>query len=59
MYGVICVGLAFSAEHFGSIFQAAITVVGAAIGVLGAVFLMGVFMPFVNKRVLKEISNFI
>lgn len=35
MYGIICVLLAFSAEHFGSIFQAAITVVGAAIGVLG------------------------
>ncbi|XP_021956390.1 sodium-coupled monocarboxylate transporter 2 [Folsomia candida] len=50
MYGVICVALAFSAEHFGSIFQAAITVVGAAIGVLGSVFLTGVFMPFVNKR---------
>jgi len=51
MYGVICVCLAFVAQNFGGIFQAAITVVGTVSGVMGAVFLMGVLFPFTNKYV--------
>lgn len=51
MYAVIIVVLAFYAEHLGSIFQAAITVVTTAVSIQGSVFLMGVFMAFVNKIV--------
>ncbi|CAL8112613.1 unnamed protein product [Orchesella dallaii] len=49
MYAIIIVVLAFYAEHLGSIFQAAITVVTTAVSIQGSVFLMGVFMAFVNK----------
>ncbi len=51
MYAVIIVSLAFYVEHLGSILQACATVVTIAVSVQGSVFLMGVFMPCVNKIV--------
>jgi Na+/proline symporter len=49
LYGLSFVGLAFVAQSAGSIFQATLTVVGATSGVLGSIFVMGVFLPFINK----------
>ncbi len=51
MYAAIIVVVAFYAEHLGSILEATITVITTTIGIKGSVFLMGVFMPFVNKIV--------
>jgi len=42
-------GLAFVAGSLGSIFQVTITVIGAFGGALGGAFLMGMFLPCVNK----------
>lgn len=55
LYAVIIVVLAFYAEHLGSIFQAAITVVSTAVSIQGSVFLMGVFLAFVNK-IVRDLS---
>ncbi|CAG7718017.1 unnamed protein product [Allacma fusca] len=48
-YGIITIALAFVAQRMGPILQACLTAVGAACGPLGAVFIMGMFMPCVNK----------
>ncbi|CAG7838062.1 unnamed protein product [Allacma fusca] len=49
IFGAITMGLAFVAQNMGAIYQAAITAVGAISGPLGAVFLMALFIPCVNK----------
>ncbi|CAG7817718.1 unnamed protein product [Allacma fusca] len=48
-YGIITIFFAFAAQHMGPVLQACLTAVGATSGPLGAVFLMGLFMPCVNK----------
>lgn len=48
IYGIICMGLAFSAQNLGSIYTATFAVIGATAGALYGVFLMGLFFPFVN-----------
>ncbi|CAG7718016.1 unnamed protein product [Allacma fusca] len=48
-YGIITIALAFMAQHMGPVLQACLTAVGAVSGPLGAVFIMGMFMPCVNK----------
>ena len=48
IYGVICMGLAFSAQNLGAIYTATFAVIGATAGALYGAFLMGLFLPFVN-----------
>ncbi len=48
IYGVIIIGLAFSAPKLGAIFRASISMAYANAGVLYGIFLMAMFMPFVN-----------
>lgn len=53
MYGLLSIVLAFAAKGMGSILSATITALGALSGPLGAVFAMGILMPFINKIVCK------
>lgn len=46
---MITMSLAFIAGQFGSIFQLTIIVIGAFGGTLGGIFIMGIFIPCVNK----------
>lgn len=48
IYGMICIGLAFSAQKMGAVYNATMSVVGATAGTLYGVFLMALFMPFIN-----------
>lgn len=48
IYGLIIIGLAFSAPKLGAIFLASISMAYANAGVLYGIFLMAIFMPFVN-----------
>ncbi|CAG7825716.1 unnamed protein product [Allacma fusca] len=48
-YGIITIALGFMAQHMGPVLQACLTAVGAVSGPLGAVLIMGMFMPCVNK----------
>ncbi|ODM98275.1 Sodium-coupled monocarboxylate transporter 1 [Orchesella cincta] len=48
IFGVICMGLAFCAQNLGAIYSATFAVIGATSGALYGVFLMGLFIPFVN-----------
>jgi hypothetical protein len=51
VYGILSIVLAFAAQGMGSILSATITAAGALSGPLGAVFAMGILMPFINKIV--------
>jgi sodium-coupled monocarboxylate transporter 8/12 len=50
-YGIATMLLAFVAANLGSIFQVTITVIGAFGGTLGGLFIMGLFLPCINKVV--------
>lgn len=47
--GLLTIGMAFIVKEVGDIYKAAITMSGAAVGPLFAIFIMGMFMPFINK----------
>ena len=49
LLGILTIGMAFIVKEVGDIYQAAIMMSGAAVGPLFAVFIMGMFMPFMNK----------
>ena len=52
LFGILSIGLAFGAEKTGAnILAATITAMGALSGPLGAVFMMGILMPFINRAV--------
>jgi sodium-coupled monocarboxylate transporter 8/12 len=60
VYGLLTVGMAFIAGSFSGILAAALVVFGAASGPILGVFVLGIFMPFVNKYVIliKELLAF-
>lgn len=47
--GLLTVGMAFIVKEVGDIYKAAVVLSGAAVGPLFAIFVMGMFMPFINK----------
>lgn len=49
VYGTICIVLAFIIPEINTISNVASNVIGATAGALYGVFLMGMFMPFVNS----------
>jgi len=57
VYGILSIVLAFAAQGMGSILSATITALGALSGPLGAVFAMGILMPFVNKLVISNSNS--
>jgi sodium-coupled monocarboxylate transporter 8/12 len=60
-YGILSIALAFVAQHMGSILPATITALGALSGPLGAIFVMGLLMPFINRKgaIVGMLSGFI
>ncbi|CAL8102774.1 unnamed protein product [Orchesella dallaii] len=61
VFGMICMGLAFCAQNLGAIYSATFAVVGATSGALYGVFIMGLFIPFVNGigAIVGMLSGFI
>ncbi|PZC85702.1 hypothetical protein B5X24_HaOG215972 [Helicoverpa armigera] len=47
--GVICVGLVFVVEMLGSVLQLTMSLSSASMGPLAGVFLMGMFLPFIDS----------
>ncbi|CAG9796745.1 unnamed protein product [Diatraea saccharalis] len=47
--GIICVGLVFVVEMLGSVLQLTMSLSSASMGPLAGVFLMGIFLPFINS----------
>ncbi|XP_041975072.1 sodium-coupled monocarboxylate transporter 1-like isoform X2 [Aricia agestis] len=47
--GCICVGLVFVVEMLGSVLQLAMSLSSASMGPLAGVFLMGLFLPFIDS----------
>ncbi|KAJ2947733.1 hypothetical protein O0L34_g9509 [Tuta absoluta] len=47
--GCICVGLVFVVEMLGSVLQLTMSLSSASMGPLAAVFLMGIFIPFIDS----------
>jgi len=58
IYGLITVGMAFLAGSFSGLLAASLVVFGAASGPILGVFILGIFMPFVNKYVSKNSINY-
>lgn len=50
-YGLLATGMAFMVGRFGTVLQAVYALSGSISGPLFALFVMGVFLPFVNSRV--------
>ncbi|RVE54442.1 hypothetical protein evm_000927 [Chilo suppressalis] len=48
--GVICVALVFVVEMLGSVLQLTMSLSSASMGPLAGVFLMGIFLPFINSQ---------
>ncbi|XP_045450061.1 sodium-coupled monocarboxylate transporter 1-like [Melitaea cinxia] len=46
--GCVCVGLVFVVEKLGSVLQLTMSLSSASMGPLAGIFLMGLFLPFVN-----------
>jgi len=51
VYGLLTVGMAFVAGRFSGILAAALVIFGGASGPILGTFILGMFMPFVNKYV--------
>ncbi|XP_042863379.1 sodium-coupled monocarboxylate transporter 1-like [Penaeus japonicus] len=49
-YGVLATALAFLGDHLGGILQGTIAITSAVSGPILAVFIMGLFLPFVNSK---------
>lgn len=49
IYGIICIGTAFIAQHIGGILQVSLTVFGAVGGPLLALFTLGMSLPEANE----------
>lgn len=49
VYGIICIGTAFLAQHIGGILQVSLTVFGAVGGPLLALFTLGMSSPHANE----------
>ncbi|KAJ8735411.1 hypothetical protein PYW07_007031 [Mythimna separata] len=47
--GVICVGLVYVVEMLGSVLQLTMSLSSASMGPLAGVFLMGIFLPFIDS----------
>jgi len=50
-YGCISIVLAIMAQNMGAIFPATMKAVGATAGPLGGIFVIGLFLPMVDKKV--------
>ncbi|CAH2102774.1 unnamed protein product [Euphydryas editha] len=46
--GCVCVGLVFVVEKLGSVLQLTMSLSSASMGPLAGIFLMGLFLPFIN-----------
>ena len=51
VYGLLTIGIAIIAGSFGGIFGAVLAIFGGASGPILGTFIMGIFMPLVNKYV--------
>jgi sodium-coupled monocarboxylate transporter 8/12 len=51
LYGFLCVGIAFAAEHLGGVLQASLTIFGVVGGPLFGLFTLGMFVPSANQTV--------
>lgn len=51
LYGVLCLGIAFAAEHLGGVLQASLTIFGVVGGPLFGLFTLGMFFPSANQKV--------
>ncbi|XP_075211404.1 putative sodium-dependent multivitamin transporter isoform X2 [Lycorma delicatula] len=49
IYGLICLGVAYSAKYLGSVLQASLTIFGAVGGPLLGIFSLGMFVPLANE----------
>lgn len=49
LYGFLCVGIAFAAEHLGGVLQASLTIFGVVGGPLFGLFTLGMFVPSANQ----------
>ena len=47
--GLVCMSFAFIVGEIGNMYEAAITLSGAAVGPIFGLFILGMFVPFVNK----------
>lgn len=50
--GIVSVSLVFIVERLGTILELITTLGGATIGPLMGLFLLGIFFPFANRKVL-------
>ena len=50
VYGVVCIGTAFLAQHIGGILQVSLTIFGVVGGPLLGLFTLGMSMPEANER---------
>lgn len=50
LYGILCIGVAFSAQLLGGVLQASLTVFGVVGGPLFGLFTLGMFSPRANQR---------
>jgi sodium-coupled monocarboxylate transporter 8/12 len=51
LYGLLCLGIAFAAQHLGGVLQASLTIFGVVGGPLFGLFTLGMFFPFANQTV--------
>lgn len=49
LYGLLCLGIAFAAQHLGGVLQASLTIFGVVGGPLFGLFTLGMFFPSVNQ----------
>ncbi|XP_015795933.1 sodium-coupled monocarboxylate transporter 2 [Tetranychus urticae] len=48
--GLVCIGVAFLASQAGTLFEASYSLSGSPLGPAFAVFILGIFAPFVNSK---------
>lgn len=51
LFGILCIGVAYLTQFFGSILQMSLTLFGVIGGPVLAVFTMGVLNPYCNQKV--------
>lgn len=53
VFGSLCIVLSFLVKYIGAVLQSALTIFGVIGGPVSAVFTLGIFLPFVNQKVIN------